>query len=89
MILINVFCAWMIVLCSFTFLKIVFEKELMTRFHFIERMSMRFGILFICIAESIIGYENMEPTLQELLLNIGICIVSMFLNYNYYNKKKW
>lgn len=89
MIILNSFCAWIIVLCSMTFLKIVFEKDKMTRFHVLDRMSIRFGFSFILIAELFIGLEANEPSRPELILNIGICILYMFMNYEYYSKKKW
>jgi uncharacterized membrane protein len=89
MVLLNTFCAWMIVLCSFTFLKIIFERDNMTRFHFMERTSIRMGVIFVMISEVIIGIQCKSMDTWNVVLNIGLCIISMFLTYNYFSKNKW
>lgn len=81
MILINIFCAWMIVLCGFTFLKSIFEKDRMTRFHIVERTGIRLAVIYIMISEIMIGIKCEMVDTPYIILNIGLCILSMFLMY--------
>jgi len=87
--ILNTFCAWIIVLCSFTFIKIVFEQDKMTRFHVLDRLVLRIAIVSILIAEILIGVKCDIPSIEEVLLNNGLALVYLFLNYQYYSKKKW
>lgn len=87
MILLNTICAWSIVLCSILFIQIVFEKDKMTRFHVLERTVLRLGLIYLVIAEIIIGVEAKTVSIDGLLLNVGLAIIAIFLNYQYYNKR--
>jgi len=89
MIVLNTFCAWIIVLCSFTFFKIVFEQDKMTRFHVLDRMVIRLGVLSILISEIMIGVNFKQPSLDGVLLNNGLALIYIFLNYQFYSKNKW